>query len=115
MNSEQLKETLQQFIGTEYYHRLGLYKTLATDGVFYFCETAEAFWLFDEIAQFVTYKTKEPFVTVIAESDGRKGRITFEDGNYNKIGSKELDYTDLPKGKWKFFVVDNVVMLPSEY
>ena len=69
MNSEQLKETLQQFIGTEYYHRLGLYKTLATDGMFYFCETAEAFWLFDEIANFVTYKTKEPFVTVIAESE----------------------------------------------
>jgi hypothetical protein len=115
MNSEQLKENLQQFIGTEHYYKLGLYRTLATDGVFYFCKTAEAFWLFDEIAHFVTYKTKEPFVTVIAESDGRKGRITFEDGNYNKIGSKELDYTDLPEGEWKFFVTDNVVMLPNEY
>ena len=115
MNSEQLKENLEQFIGTEHYHKLGVYKTLATDGVFYFCKTAEAFWLFDEIAHFVTYKTEEPFVTVIAESNGRKGRITFEDGNCNKIGSKELDYTDLPEGKWKFFVVDNIVMLPSEY
>ena len=115
MNIEQFKRDLNQFIGTMEYHRLGLYNQVATDGVLYFCEQAEAFWLFDEISDFITFKTKEPFVTVIAESDGRKGRITFEDGNCNKIGSKELDYTDLPKGKWKFFVTDNVVMLPSEY
>ena len=115
MNSEQLQQDLQQFIGTEYYHRLGLYTILATDGVRYFCEKAEAFWLFDEIADFITNDTEEPFVCVIAESKNNKGKITFEDGNCNKLKTKDIPYTDLPEGTWKFFVTDCIVMLPSEY
>lgn len=115
MNSTELKNNLQQFIGTEYYHRLSILKVLATDGVKYFCEKAKAFWLFDEIASFITFKTKEPFVVAKVTSKDNKATILFEDGDNKKLYEKKISYTDLPEGEWKFYAIDKIVLLPSEY
>lgn len=119
MDIDKFKKDLEQFTGTEQYYKLGLYETLATDGVLFFCQQAEAFWLFDEIAHFVKHKTKEPFVVADVISwdtdNGHLATIKFTDGNDNELGGKIIDFTDLPVGEWKFFVQDNVCMLPSEY
>lgn len=122
-NINQFKLDLEQFTGTMEYHKLSYYPTLATDGVAYFCTQAECFWLFDEISDFVCYKTKEPFVVVKINTynteNGRCAVLAFEDGNDNKIGGKVIDYTDMPVGEWTFWVSnypeEKVVMLPSEY
>lgn len=122
-NVNQFKKDLEQFIGTLNYWKLSYYPVLATDGVAYFCETAESYWLFSEIAHFVCHKTEEPFVvaTITANNtdNGRCAVLKFDDGNNNELGGKVIDYTDLPVGEWKFFVFNNptqrVVMLPSEY
>lgn len=117
------KISLKEFTGTIEYHKLGYYPVLATDGVAYFCRQAEAYWLFDEMSDFVCYKTNEPFVVanIKCEKAIRKNSavITYEDGNYNKLGEKIILYTDLPNGEWKFFISNHpsqkVIMLPSEY
>lgn len=115
MNSTELKNNLQQFIGTEYYHRLSILKVLATDGVRYFCDKAKAYWLFDEIASFITFKTKEPFVVVKINCADNKCTILYEDGNCKKLHEEKIPYTDLPEGEWKFYAIDKIVLLPSEY
>ena len=122
-NSNQFKKDLEQFIGTLEYHRLSYYPVLATDGVAYFCQKAECYWLFDEISHFVCHKTNEPFVVAkINAYDTENGRcavLKFEDGNNNELGGKVIDYTDLPVGEWILWASNHpeekVVMLPSEY
>jgi hypothetical protein len=31
------------------------------------------------------------------------------------LKSKHIDFTDCPEGDWRFFFVNNVILLPSEY
>lgn len=118
MNVEQFKDDLHAFFGTENYWRLNPFTNMvATDGTKFFCERAGAFWLFDEIALTVPKIKNEAFIVVraISHEENNTGTINYEDGNCNQLTSKHIDYTDLPKGEWKFYVIDNVVMLPSEY
>lgn len=116
-NIELLKE-LEQFIGTEQYHRLTLFPLLATDGVAYLAEKAKAFWLIDKIASMI-YTIDEHFMVAKVQSYNTKNgyicKIIIEDGNYNELNASIIDYTDLPTGDYKFFITDNVIMLPSEY
>jgi hypothetical protein len=123
LNSEELKRDMQQFTGTMEYHKLGYYPVYATDGVAWFCDNAECYWLFDEMADFVCHKTKEIFVVADIKchntKNGHCATIKFTDGNYNELGGKVIDWTDLPVGEWKFFISNypeqKVIMLPSEY
>ena len=110
-------EELQQFIGTEKYHRLNNLPIFATDGVTYFCEKAEAFWLFDEMSLDVTMNKdlkNEGFIVCNVEAKNEEATITYEDGNYNKLYEKKIDFTTLD-GDYKFYIIDCIILLPSEY
>lgn len=116
MESNKLKQELEQFTGTEKYHKLTIFNLLATDGVAFFVDKAEAFWLIDDIACIKDLNLKnENFIVVKAISKNNIGNVIYEDGNYNKLHEMKYDYTDLPEGEWKFFIQNNVIMLPSEY
>jgi hypothetical protein len=123
LSSEDLKLDLKQFIGTTAYHKLSIYNVYATDGVAYFCDNAECYWLFDEMSDFITRKTNEVFVVADINcyntQNGHCATIKFTDGNYNELGGKVIDWTDLPVGEWKFFISNypeqKIIMLPSEY
>ena len=116
INPIDLKNNLRQFIGTQQYHKLSLIPLLATDGVSYFAKTAQAFWLVDFVAAMTYSKLKnEVFIVVKAISKDEKVDITFDDGNNNILHQEHIEYTDLPEGEWKFYVTDNVMMIPSEY
>ena len=88
-------EELQQFIGTEKYHRLNNLPIFATDGVTYFCE-------------------KAGFIVCNVEAKNEEATITYEDGNYNKLYEKKIDFTTLD-GDYKFYIIDGIILLPSEY
>ena len=116
MKKEEFKNDLAQFTGTFQYHKLTLLPLLATDGVEYFADKAEAFWLINDIATITCLKLKnEPFIVVKAKSENNKAVVEYEDGDYNPLFKQKYDYTDLIPGEWKFFVYNNVIMLPSEY
>lgn len=111
-----LKEDLQQFIGTTAYHRLTYYPIYCTDGVAFFANKTESYWLVDEIGHHVTHPLKDqPFVYIVVKSKDNKADIRFEDGNKKHLLTKHIPFTDLPEGEWKFFYADRVLMLPSEY
>ena len=80
----------------------------------HFTQKAQAFWLIDDIAGNML-EIKEPFVTVIAKGGNNEANVRYEDGNYNLLKEVHYSYSDLPDGEWKFFITDNVIMLPSEY
>ena len=116
MNKNEFKNNLEQFTGTQYYHKLTIYPLLATDGVKYFADKAKAYWLINDISAVMLYRLKEqPFVVVKAISKNKQANVIYEDGNYNKLHSEFYEFTDLFEGEWKFFITDNVIMLPSEY
>lgn len=118
----EFKDGLKQFYGTEMYHKLNNLDVYATDGVAYFCENAECYWLFDLMCTFAYKYQNEQFIVVEAiVADGgdelNNATINVEDGNENKL-NKATTKTDMPIGEWKFFISnypDKVIMLPSEY
>ena len=52
-------------------------------------------------------------ITVKAENAARV--IVVTDGNENLIQLKDIPVTTLTDGLWKFYLTDNVLLLPSEY
>jgi len=119
MNINQFKANLAQYTGTMQYHRLSLLPVLATDGVEYFCRTAGAFWLFDDMSAVAVTNKDEEFIVAVAKSKDEKCDVVYDDGNRNKIYEQHYGYTDLPEGEWKFYIsnypTEKVIMLPSEY
>lgn len=57
----------------------------------------------------------EPFLVITVYVENSKCKIVITDGNYIEIKSKNIDFTDLPEGKWTFYLTDNVLLLPSEH
>ncbi len=114
-----LKRELQQFTGSETFYRNPLFsKFTYTEGVKFLAEKAGAYWLLDHIfihhtlpalkgQHFQTWKIKA--------AENKTAIITVEDGNDNQLTSFPLPYTDFPLEEFTLWLVDNTLMLPSEY
>jgi len=109
---------LNQFTGTENYHRSCMFvpKMVHTDGVEYFCREACAYWFLDIVAtEIFPLLEKESFLSIKFWVNGGEASIIAEDGNLNAMFVKGIDFTDCPDGEYNFFLTDNVLMLTSEY
>lgn len=92
-----------------------------TDGV-QDCAKAGCFWLVDiaatELPTAMRKKGEHMVVLTIKVKDD-KGRLTATGSGDVKVWSKKLDFTDLPEGKWEFYISDEgerfAMILPSEY
>ena len=114
-----LSAELGQFIGTTNYykHWLGI---KYTDGVQYLAEKVGAYWLIDAIA---SYKRSEPFqVWTLAQGPDGKGAVLsmVEDTGQPVKVSQDIPFTDfpfneLPEPMIKLYLIDGVLLLPSEY
>jgi hypothetical protein len=109
---------LKAFSGTEQWYRHGFVrKVLYTEGAKYVAEAGGAYWLLDEIAFAQHDKTiaAELFqVWKLAVKDSA-AVLTCEDGNYNTVFSKNIEFTDFPLPEITLWFTDNVILLPSEY
>lgn len=127
---------LNQFIGTETWHRHPFNRRLLhTDGVQYFADKAEAHWFIDLIALGANGRrgpvpsavpNKDTFAVVLLTSKNGSGSVEVRsdyDEHDKTVGEKlyktNIEFTDCPAGVWKFFLQDDgehtVLMLPSEY
>lgn len=124
-DANELRNALSQFIGTDHY----LYNPinpniLYTDGAKFFFENAGggAYWLLDilltqpEILN--PLKTEHFLVVQLTVNDDMLAVLTVA----NDTGSdatvyyrRDLYYTDCPVGEWMFYMIDHVILLPSEY
>jgi hypothetical protein len=111
---------LRQFSGTEQWYRHALNRNiLFTDGAKYVADEGGAYWLLDEIALAQRYEkrvARQPFqVWKLAVNADRTGTITVEDGNYNVVFTKPIEFTDFPMPEITLWFANNVILLPSEY
>jgi hypothetical protein len=98
-------------------------KIVITNGVKYIADKCGAYWFVDIIISYQThdFKDKNPFQTWTLESNNKDGAVvTCEDGNENKILTKEIPFTDFPferieNGKITVWFTDNTILLPCEY
>lgn len=111
------KEDLNQFTGTEhYYNYLGI---KLTDGVKYLAEAGGAFWLINIVASYQTGKIKKiPFQvwTLKVDLEKKTGVVTMkEDTGMPDLVTQNLEYTDFPLNEVSLWLIDGVLILPSEY
>ena len=112
---------LRQFAGgTNHYYRHSLNPTIMfTDGAKYVADEGGAYWLLDEIALAQAYDkrlARQPFqVWKLVVKPNRTGLITVEDGNFNSLLTKALDYTDFPAPEITLWFSGNVIYLPAEH
>ena len=115
------EEDLKNFYGTEQWFRHSLFRRyLYTEGVQYVAEHGGAYWLLDKIFGCHEMHAKlqgEDFCSweLIKDEEGNGATLSCTDGNYNPLYSEKIDYTDFPLKEIKFFCVNNVLLLPSEY
>jgi len=114
------KAELAHFTGTEHYYFNPLYKQMRyTDGVRYLASTVGAYWLLDIIGtEFCPRQTSgewDSFVAIKLTVAMQSMMISIQDGNHNEYLHKHISFTDFPEGEWSLWLVDGVLLLPSEY
>jgi hypothetical protein len=112
--AEVMNEILAYSTCTEAYHRLSsLSKVVCTDGILAMCQQLGAFWLVDAI---LSYRRQEEvqFWTLTVK-DGGAVLTMNEDSDQPNLVKQEISYTEFPEGVWKFYLMDGVLLLPSEY
>jgi hypothetical protein len=112
-----LVNDLDNFTGTESYFRHGLNRDfLYTEGAQYFAEQAGAYWFLDIMATEVAeLQGDNPFISVEMTVFDQKAVINATDGDETYLWGKRISFTDCPDGTYKFFLIDNVFLLRSEY
>lgn len=117
--TQDLEAGLAPFYGTELWHRNPLYPRMTyTDGVQFFAENAGngAYWFLDIVGTEVhhLHGKAEEFIVVVLDSDGKKAKLSADDGDGNVFWKRDIDFTDCPAGRWKFYLENNVLCLPAE-
>jgi len=115
---EEFVKSLQEFTGTENWYRHSINRSvLYTDGVKYLADTCGSHWLLDDIAisQYSPKAQKEDFQVWVLKVDDSKATLVCEDGNGHKVYSKKIEFTDFPYPEVTIWMVDNTMLLKSEY
>lgn len=119
LSQGQLESALAQFTGSEQFYRHGLVSSIVySEGAHFLAERAGAHWLLDEIAlhnKFTAPVMAEEFQVWKLTAADNKGTLVCEDGNYNAVFIKEIEYTDFPLPEIKLFYANLTIYLPSEH
>lgn len=111
---------LDQFSGSDEIYSHWLKAFVYTDGVKFLADNANAYWLLDAIASHQTQKLlSDPmlkdFQIWILAVDGRKARLVCEKDDNIRVVTQDIVNTDFPLKLVKLYLVNKVLMLPSEY
>ena len=105
--------------GTEAYHKFSSYKhyPVVTDGVIAVAEAAGCYWLLDIIGSNQTNKQLDPNFQVWKLVVNHEDSTAVVSG-YNDtalIFTQEIPFTDFPLDEFKLFLMNGVMLLPSEH
>ena len=115
-----LKRELTTFTGTMFWYKHSLFREFHyTDGVKYLAEEAECYWLIDRIFG-LQYEQKairgEAFqVWELILNEDTTAVLNCGDGNNNNVHTDILSFTDFPLPEIRLFLIDGILLLPSEY
>jgi hypothetical protein len=121
---EQLNAEYGQFTGGDEVY--GSHKGYSyTEGVRQVAQDKEAYWLIDLI---VSHQHKErvrrerfqiwTLTVKAARADGESSEAVAEmrtDTHAPVLSRQDIPFTDFPRGQMKFYLIDGVLLLPSEY
>jgi len=118
--AEDLKLSLSHFTGTSRHIRDPFTGLMHTDGIEHMAERAGAHWLISDIAAVFRIHPAikgVPFqLWALAVSEDSTAVLTCrEDCDMPVIYEQKYEYTDFPAGTWKMYLIDGVLMIPSEY
>lgn len=115
------QDDLAQFRCTDNYYQHWLRRFVYTDGVRHVAEEGGAYWLIDAIASYQPKLLKDQmlqeFQHWILNVDliNQKAQLICERDNNDVVLTQDIEFTDFPLEQIRFYVVSNVLMLPSEY
>ncbi|OAI21758.1 hypothetical protein A1359_19055 [Methylomonas lenta] len=127
LDSAALSVALSQFTGTEQWYRHPLNRRmLYTDGVQYLAENGGqqgAYWVLDKVALEICPlldSKKQAFGALsLTVNPDQTAVMIVTDGNDQLLLRREMRYTDLQNGEWRFYLIEEgdhrVMLLPSEY
>lgn len=117
-DSEELAAALRRFTGTEGHYKHWLKRMTYTDGVKFFAENAGggSHWFLDVVAtEIMPLQDEEAFISIELTVKGEQAVVTATDGNDNQLYTRVIGYTDCPDGAWHFYLINNIMLLRSEY
>ena len=116
------QDELAHFTGSEQLWHQTLLAFKYTDGVKYVAHEGNAYWLLTDISAFqhqramVEYAKRDWFQTwKLRVNEDHGATLTCDDGNGQILFTHEYLFTDFPLPEIKFFLVDGILLLPSEY
>lgn len=120
LSYKEFKEDLERFIGSEKYYRAGFSPIVVTDGIKYFADKCECYWLLDEICLglfrlhqqlgylFIDIEVNKRHTVHVTVRQDRDEPIVFNKKIKDLCGI-------IPVGTYQFYLMNNVLLLPSEY
>ena len=122
MTTAKLSEAdLRKFAGgtNDYWRHAINRNVLFTDGAKYIADEGGAYWLLDEIALAQVHDKqlrRQPFqVWKLEVRPDRSATLRVEDGNYNLLVLKDIEWTDFPAAEITLWYSANVIYLPVEH
>ncbi len=111
---------LNQFTGTSRYHTISPFKgfPVATDGVIALAKEADCFGLLDAIGSYQGNNKKldpEFQVWKLKVNPNDNSAVLRGYNDQTLAVEQKITYTDFPLNEIKLYVINNVILLPSEY
>ena len=107
--------------GTEYYYQYSFWGRKIfnyTDGVKLIAEKLQAYWLLDIVGSVCVYTLKKMsddlLLVTLTVADNETAVFKVENDT-QALYTQQIEYTDFPAGKWKFYLQNGVFFLNSEY
>lgn len=116
---KEILDLLSNATCTESYHKFSSISgfPLVTDGVLSLAQAANCHWLLDLIGSYQNNKKLDPAFQVWKLTVNTKDHNAILQG-YNDttlIMTQEIPFTDFPLEEIKLFLMDGILLLPSEY
>lgn len=118
-SKEAILEILNNATGTESYHRFSriLGYPVITDGVLMLAEAADCYWLLDIIGSYQSNQELDKSFQVwkLNVDIGNDSAIVRAYNDTALIVTQEIPYTDFPLEEIKLYLMDGIILLPSEH
>ena len=117
-SKEEIMDIISQAHGTEEYHKYSPDPgyPVTTDGVVAVAEVGGCYWLLDIIGSYQTDKRLDPEFQVwkLEVNLGNGSAVVRGYNDMELIVMQEIPFTDFPLGELTLFLMDGVLLLPSE-
>lgn len=117
---EELSNNLDRFIGSEHFYPIAFSPLVFTEGIKYFAETCECFWLIDLIGHGLKRLHRElGYLFIDIEVNKRHTvhvTVRQDSGMPVVFEKKQRDLCKIiPVGTYRLYLMNDTLLLPSEY